>query len=83
MIKFFMRKIPPFTSFFYLSFKKEIYNFNFLYFLFKRIFYFYKIYKKQKYKNEIKNILQLKYKFNKIFFNYYYIDFMKIKFKYI
>ena len=61
MIKFFMRKIPPFTSFFYLSFKKEIYNFNFLYFLFKRIFYFYKIYKKQKYKNEIKNILQLKY----------------------
>ena len=74
MIKFFMRKIPPFTSFFYLSFKKEIYNFNFLYFLFKRIFYFYKIYKKQKYKNEIKNILQLKYctKFklykNKIFY---------------
>ena len=68
MIKFFMRKIPPFTSFFYLSFKKEIYNFNFLYFLFKRIFYFYKIYKKQKYKNEIKNILQLKYKF--FFINY-------------
>ena len=77
MIKFFMRKIPPFTSFFYLSFKKEIYNFNFLYFLFKRIFYFYKIYKKQKYKNVIKNILQLKYctKFKLIFF----INLLKIK----
>ena len=49
-----MRKIPPFTSFFYLSFKKEIYNFDFKYLLFKRVFYFYKIYKKYKYKNEIK-----------------------------
>lgn len=74
MIKFFMRKIPPFTSFFYLSFKKEIYNFNFLYFLFKRIFYFYKIYKKQKYKNEIKNINLA----NRINLKFYSINFIII-----